>query len=100
MGLLDIAKTAAKEVAKGATEVFSYIDTNQWAADMLAGAATAGGQYLLQKDNQDFQEKLLEKKKALSMVQYGGGGGKNANSLTDGLLTSGRPDLRDFTRGR
>lgn len=74
-----------------ATKAFSYVNENQWAADALAGGAVAAGQYLLQKDQQEFQEKQddkawrrklsLTEAPALNKDQY------QWSNLTDGGLT-------------
>lgn len=74
-----------------ATNAFKYVNENQWAADALAGAAVAGGQYLLQKDQQQYQEEQDDKawRRKLSLTeapelnkdQY------QWSNLTDGGLT-------------
>ena len=44
-----------------ATTAFEYVRDNEWAANAVAGAAVAGGQYLLQKDQQEYQTRREDK---------------------------------------
>lgn len=81
------------------TDAFSYINENEWAANLLAGAATGAANYMVAQDANDAKERLLEKQKKLSMVEYGGGG-KNYANMKNGLLAGGRPSVRDFSRSR
>lgn len=45
-------------VKTGAT----YLDEHQWAADAVKGAAVGGAGYLMQKDQQQHEEKLADKR--------------------------------------
>lgn len=86
---------AAKEAVVGdegyATRAFEYINDNQWAADALAGAAVAGGQYLMQKDQQDFQreqsDQAWRRKLSLTEAPELNKDDYNWSNLTDGGLT-------------
>lgn len=95
-GFVDSAIDTAVEYG---TKTFDYVNANEWAADLLTGAAGGALAYMQQKDAQDFTERMLDKKKQQSMVEYGGNV-SNSHSLTDGLMASGRPRMRDFARGR
>ena len=44
-----------------ATTAFNYVSNNEWAANAVAGAAVAGGQYLLQKDQQKYDTQREDK---------------------------------------
>ena len=44
-----------------ATTAFNYVSNNEWAANAVAGASVAGGQYLLQKDQQKYDTQREDK---------------------------------------
>jgi len=44
-----------------ATEAFGFLKKNEWAANAVAGAAVAGGNYLLQKDQQEYDTRREDK---------------------------------------
>jgi len=85
-------------IAETASDAFDYVKNNEWAGDMVAGAAGAAGSYLLQKDQQNHERDMVREKRsydvsvnnvapgAMNMSAYGSGLTKNG-MLTEGLLT-------------
>jgi len=90
------------DIAEGVSGAFvgaaTYLNENEWAANALTGAATAGAGYLVQKDQQKAtrreSDKAWERKVSLSqapdidMNQYDWSDLSNG-SLTDGGLIAG-----------
>jgi hypothetical protein len=79
-------------VSSGFTSAFNYIDNNEWAANMLAGGASAGLNYMVQKDANEQYMKALDRREDREDRRYfvGGSPGMGSyGSLTNGLLTNG-----------
>lgn len=93
--LIDAAGYAADDAASYASNAFNYIKDNEWAGDLVAGAAGAAGSYLMQEDQQKHDRDMLREKRSyevnvnnvapgeFSMTNYGAGLTQN------GLLTNG-----------
>src|SRR5690554_3605790 len=73
------------------TDAFNYIKKNEWAANAIAGAAVAGGNYLLQKDQQKFQQRQEDRawnrKLELTKAPSLDGSKLDWSNLVDGGLT-------------
>lgn len=70
-----------------------YLEDNEWAANAVAGAATAGLNYLVAKDEQDFRreeaDRLWNRKMELTKAGTLDAGKYNWSNLADGGLTDG-----------
>ena len=88
------------EIGKYATEAFGWIDDNAWAADLMKGAASAAGAYMLQQDQQDWHEEQAKKQREMYMNPGVGGGMTVTGRNTAGVLSGARPTMRDFSQGR
>jgi hypothetical protein len=90
--MIDFSSVGAK-LAGYASDAFSYVQNNEWAANAVAGAATAGAGYLIQKDQQDYdtrrEDKAWNRKMELTKAPTIDGAAYDWSSLTDGGLTDG-----------
>ena len=53
----DVAEAGSQALS----DVGTYISENEWAANALAGGAVAAGNYLLQKDQQEYERRQSDK---------------------------------------
>lgn len=80
-----------------ASDAFNYINTNEWAANLLSGAAAGAGAYLLQEDRQKHERELMREKQRFEVdvnkISPASGGAASgavyAGGLMGGALTNG-----------
>lgn len=87
-------------VVDAGSDALDYLQNNEWAANALAGAAAAGGAYLLQKDQQNYQRREqqrawdrqdeLAKPGQLNQGQYDWSDLASGNITDGGLISQAR----------
>ena len=84
-------------IVDGVSSAFNYLSENEWAANAVAGAATAGLNYYANKEAAKEAEKMARKQNEWANQRYysqTGGvdlvGGYRGGSLTNGILIGER----------
>ena len=85
------------DLVSGASDAFSevgtYLNENEWAANALTGAAAGGAAYLAQKDQQKYErratDKAWERKVSLSQAPNINMDKYNYSDLSSGSMTNG-----------
>jgi hypothetical protein len=93
-GISDFGSDLYDGIVTGGEKTIQFLSTNEWAANLVEGAANGASAYLLQEDAQEHERDLLRQKQRFEAdqdkVEVGSINMNNYNSgLTNGALTNG-----------